>query len=152
MKSIIINLQTACSKKPYFPKKSQYLKWTKAALNNMRSNIEITIRIVTKSEIKLLNFKYRNKNKTTNILSFPSTTNKLIKSYFIGDLIICSSVIKKEAQKNFIKIESHWAHMVIHGVLHLLGYNHDNYYNTNKMQNLEIKIMSFLGYNNPYIV
>ncbi|XBC39110.1 MAG: rRNA maturation RNase YbeY [Buchnera aphidicola (Nurudea shiraii)] len=150
MTSIIINLQTACYKQSYFPKKEKYAKWIQANLKNQRSNIEVTIRIVKKSEIKLLNFKYRKKNKTTNILSFPSTTNKIIKSDFIGDLVICGNIIKKEAQIKNITIESHWAHIIIHGTLHLLGYNHKNYNNFKKMKDLEIKAMVSLGYQNPY--
>ncbi|XBC38053.1 MAG: rRNA maturation RNase YbeY [Buchnera aphidicola (Floraphis choui)] len=150
MESIIINLQTACSKKIYFPKKIHYLKWIQASLNKRSSNLEITIRIVKSSEMQSLNFKYRKKNKTTNVLSFPSTSNTIVKSNFIGDLIICSDIIKKEAIKFNKEIKSHWAHMVIHGTLHLLGYDHNNYYNSKKMKHLEIKIMSSLGYKNPY--
>ncbi|XBC43198.1 MAG: rRNA maturation RNase YbeY [Buchnera aphidicola (Meitanaphis flavogallis)] len=151
MTVIIIDLQTACSKKSYFPKKSQYLKWIRASLNKKKSNAEITIRIVRTLEMQLLNYKYRNKNKTTNILSFPSTTYKIMQSYFIGDLIVCSDVIKKEANTYNKNIESHWAHMIIHGTLHLLGYDHKNYYNLKKMQNLETNIMLSLGYKNPYL-
>ncbi|XBC37542.1 MAG: rRNA maturation RNase YbeY [Buchnera aphidicola (Meitanaphis microgallis)] len=152
MTSIIINLQIACSKKSYFPKKLQYLKWVKACFKKTQSNFEITIRIVKKSEIKFLNKKYRYKNKTTNILSFPSTIHKIIKSSFIGDLVICGDIIKEEAKKNKKKIESHWAHIVIHGTLHLLGYDHKNYYDFKKMKKMEIKIMLSLGHNNPYTI
>ncbi|XBC45167.1 MAG: rRNA maturation RNase YbeY [Buchnera aphidicola (Schlechtendalia chinensis)] len=110
----------------------------------------MTIRIVKKSEIKFLNFKYRKKNKTTNILSFPATTNRIIKSQYIGDLVVCSAIIKKEAQEQHKSIESHWAHMIIHGTLHLLGYHHDNKQNLKKMKHLEIKTMLRLGFQNPY--
>ncbi|WP_228860900.1 rRNA maturation RNase YbeY [Buchnera aphidicola] len=100
--------------------------------------------------MKFLNFKYRKKNKTTNILSFPATTNRIIKSQYIGDLVVCSAIIKKEAQEQHKSIESHWAHMIIHGTLHLLGYHHDNKQNLKKMKNLEIKTMLRLGFQNPY--
>ncbi|XBC41655.1 MAG: rRNA maturation RNase YbeY [Buchnera aphidicola (Kaburagia rhusicola rhusicola)] len=151
MTAIIIDLQTACSKKSYFPKKSKYLEWIQASLNKKKINVEITIRVVRTCEMQFLNYKYRNKNKTTNILSFPSTTYKTMQSYFIGDLIICSDVIKKEANTYNKNIESHWAHMIVHGTLHLLGYDHKNYYNLKKMQRLETKIMLSLGYKNPYL-
>ncbi|XBC41134.1 MAG: rRNA maturation RNase YbeY [Buchnera aphidicola (Nurudea yanoniella)] len=138
-------------KKTIFSKKKKYISWIKANIKKKQTNLEITIRIVKESSMKYLNYKYRNKNKVTNILSFPSTTNKIIKSHFIGDLVICGTIIKKEAQMKKQTIESHWAHVVIHGTLHLLGYNHKNLKNFKKMKDLEIKAMVSLGYCNPYI-
>ncbi|WAI18416.1 MAG: rRNA maturation RNase YbeY [Buchnera aphidicola (Acyrthosiphon caraganae)] len=103
-------------------------------------------------EIKKLNFIYRNKNKPTNILSFP--VNKFIKinHKLLGDLVLCKNIIEKESLKYNKSLESHWAHITIHGTLHLLGYDHQNSKEANIMEKIENKIMLSLNYNKPYIL
>lgn len=136
-------------KKIYYTKKKKIKKWI---ISIIKKNIEITICIVSIQEIQRLNFIYRNKNKPTNILSFPFKKIKNIKSKFIGDLIICSQIITKESIVQKKKLEMHWAHIIIHGTLHLLGYNHSNPEKANIMESIEIKKMIHLGYKNPYII
>lgn len=104
--------------------------------------------MVKKSEMKKINFKYKNKKKPTNILSFSYNYYKKTKQNFIGDIIICNSIIYEESLQQKKKLISHWAHIIIHGSLHLLGYNHSN---NKKMEKLEKKIMKKLGYKDPYI-
>ena len=135
--------------KNYFPTIREINKWLKLI---MLKNNEITIHTVDIFEMKKINFIYCNKNYPTNILSFPSKISQYNNSLFLGDLIICPEIIKKESiiQKKLIKI--HWAHIIIHGTLHLLGYNHYNIKQLNVMQKIEINTMKKLGYKNPYII
>jgi probable rRNA maturation factor len=110
-----------------------------------KKNSSITIRIVSEKESKSLNYKYRNKKKPTNILSFTLSENPLI-----GDIILCHPVIKNEAKNQNKKIRSHYAHLIIHGYLHLLGYSHDKKLDADKMERKEILVLKKNGFQNPY--
>ncbi|WP_343152530.1 rRNA maturation RNase YbeY [Buchnera aphidicola] len=118
--------------------------------NTKKKNF-ITIRIVDTKEIKQLNFMYRNKKKPTNILSFPYNIHLNSNNILLGDLVICSKIIKEEAKKQKKTIKEHWAHIFIHGVLHLLGFDHINKKEAKKMESLECEILNKLGFKNPYI-
>ncbi len=107
---------------------------------------ELTIRIVSETESQNLNMKYRNVNSATNVLSFLIDSNPLI-----GDLVLCHAIIKKEAKLQQKKIINHYTHLIIHGYLHLLGYEHENKIDEKKMENKEIKILKILGIKNPYL-
>ncbi|WP_075434037.1 rRNA maturation RNase YbeY [Buchnera aphidicola] len=144
-------IQNRCTKKSFFPKKKDFLLWLYTILENQKK--EITIRIVDCLEIKYLNYRYRNHNIVTNVLSFPSTESIYTKHhfpYYIGDIILCSEYINKEARHLKKNILEHWAHMVVHSVLHLLHYQHDDKSSQKKMQRLEKRIMLKLGYRDPY--
>lgn len=150
MQEIII--QFADDKK-LAPKSSQLKKWAKAVLNDRKiESAEITIRIVDVAEMTHLNSTYRQKSGPTNVLSFPSE----IPSEFeldlptLGDIVICPDVVNREAEEQGKSREAHWAHMVIHGTLHLLGYDHVNDADADIMEALETEIMHFLGFKNPY--
>ncbi|WP_343183429.1 rRNA maturation RNase YbeY [Buchnera aphidicola] len=149
---IKINIQNTCKNKKNIPSKNIIKKWIKKILQkNIKKSI-ITIRIVKKKEIKKLNYIYRKKNKKTNILSFLIIDNKKNNnSLLVGDLIICNSVLKKESKQYNIKILERWSHIIIHGILHLIGYKHNNLLNKKKMECLEIKKMISLGFKNPYL-
>ncbi|HXK00619.1 MAG TPA: rRNA maturation RNase YbeY [Buchnera sp. (in: enterobacteria)] len=151
MQNIILDIQVACSNSIYKPEKKDFKIWLKEILKNKQSTYEITIRIVEKKEIQKINLKYRGKKIPTNILSFPYTEKKRKKLKFLGDLIICSTVLQEEAKIQEKTLKSHWAHMIIHGTLHLLGYDHINKFQQKKMESLETNIMLALGYKNPYI-
>ncbi|XAJ86376.1 rRNA maturation RNase YbeY [Buchnera aphidicola (Taiwanaphis decaspermi)] len=97
-----------------------------------------------------LNLKYRKKNKATNIISFPFNTFDFINNKLLGDIVMCPFIISQEAKKYKKNIVEHWAHITIHGYLHLLGFKHNSFNNRKIMEKLEIKIMKKLGYNNPY--
>lgn len=151
MNNNLLNLQFFnIPKKILLPKKIHFHFWTYIVLSQFLKRKEITIRIVNKEEIKKINFIYRNKNYPTNIISFKLENNFNIQNYFIGDLIICYSLVQQEALKQNKSIMAHWAHLIIHGCLHLLGFDHINNYKFKKMQHLEIKFMLFFGYPNPY--
>ena len=106
---------------------------------------EITIRIVNQAEIKKLNAKYCHIDKPTNVLAFPSTIPLNINTTFLGDIIICAPIINKEATEQNKQATAHWAHITIHGILHLLGYDHDEPAREQEMRALEERILSRLG-------
>lgn len=134
------------------PTNKKFKKWTTSVLKKRIPSGEVTIRIVNEKEMKMLNHSYRKKNKPTNVLSFPFEVpdehNEEIP--ILGDIIICDSVVKNEAKKQKKRIEAHWAHMVIHGTLHLLGYDHQKDSDAEKMESEEIMILKKLGFKNPY--
>ncbi|WWO98727.1 MAG: rRNA maturation RNase YbeY [Candidatus Dasytiphilus stammeri] len=150
MSLINLNLQIACRKKRVFlPKKSDFHKWLKVVLSVSPGKKEITIRLVDKIESQILNYRYRNNNQPTNILSFGF--NKTITEYLLGDLVICSTLVEEEARQQQKNLISHWAHLVIHGSLHLLGYNHHCDNDAKNMESIETQIMLTLGYLDPYV-
>lgn len=120
-------------------------------LQKCHEDQELAIRIVDPDESQQLNFQYRQKNKPTNILSFPFEAIPGVSFPLLGDLIICAPIVSKEAETQQKTLESHWAHMIIHGVLHLLGYDHIEESEAEKMENIEVKLMAELGYANPYL-
>lgn len=110
-----------------------------------KNRIAITIRIVSEIESKALNNRYRKINKPTNILSFQIESNPLI-----GDLVLCHPIIKKEARAQKKKINDHYAHLLIHGCLHLMGFDHEDEDDAVAMENRERLLLKKLGIKNPY--
>ena len=120
--------------------------WVKQALLNYVSSGNITLRIVDVPEMQQLNRYYRGKNKPTNVLSFPMRTEM----DFLGDIVICAPIVAEEAAQQNKDILAHWAHLVIHGCLHLLGFDHETEEQAAEMEPLEIMLLAVLGYDNPY--
>ncbi|UDG79115.1 Endoribonuclease YbeY [Candidatus Ecksteinia adelgidicola] len=147
---IILDLQIACKNANNLPKKTYFEFWLNQVLSQLQQNTEITIRLVDKLESQTLNLIYRNKNKPTNILSFSYKNSLKFVPLLLGDLVICKQLVIEEAFKQKKLEEAYWAHMVVHGSLHLLGYNHMKKNETKIMESLEINIMKKLGYINPY--
>ncbi|QDC89925.1 rRNA maturation RNase YbeY [Candidatus Methylopumilus universalis] len=131
-------------KKPIL-KKTQCLKWLSPIVDK---NAEITIRIVDNDESINLNNIYRKKKYPTNVLSFLVDDEV----HLIGDIVLCAPVIEKEALEQSKKLEAHYAHLIIHGALHLYGYDHENKKDADIMEAKEIKILTKLGYKNPYLI
>jgi len=127
-------------------------KWIYAVLAKAgyKNSTQMCIRIVEEQEMTDLNSKFRKVNKVTNVLSFPYEALPGVKIPFLGDLVICANVVDKEAKQQSKTSEQHWAHLIVHGVLHLLGYDHINEADAVKMEKLEIEILSELGFPNPY--
>ena len=121
-----------------------------ATLDDKRAGSELTIRIVSLEESAYLNKKYRKKEGPTNVLSFVSEGAEKIVPDFLGDLVVCAPVVNKEACQQGKNIEAHWAHMIVHGVLHLLGLDHQDSCQAEAMENRERSILSKLGYPDPY--
>ena len=122
--------------------KKQCVEWLSLVAKNKS---KITLRIVDENESKILNKKFRNKDTSTNILSF-----LMLEDPIEGDLVLCHPIIKKEAKAQNKKIQDHYAHLIIHGYLHLLGYDHQNNADADKMEKMEKKILNKFNINDPY--
>jgi len=134
----------------YLPSVAQLQRWVEQALQGRRSEAELTIRIVDEDESAVLNSTYRHKNGPTNVLSFPFTADVPLPVPVLGDLVICAPLMTSEAQAQDKTPEAHWAHIVIHGTLHLLGFDHLLPEQAQEMEIVEIGLMEQLGYANPY--
>ena len=133
------------------PNNEELLKWvTETLVFEKYSDTELTIRFVDEKESADLNKQYRHKSGSTNILSFPFETPAEVELDLLGDLVICTDVVKKQAVEQKKDEIAHWAHMVVHGTLHLLGYDHLTDAEADIMEDKEIKILSQLGYTDPY--
>jgi len=151
MSNVILDLQLACENEQGLPPESDFQRWLEAVLPQFQPESEVTIRLVDEAESRELNHTYRSKDKPTNVLSFPFEAPPGIELPLLGDLIICRQVVEQEAAEQEKALEAHWAHMVIHGSLHLLGYDHIEDEEAEEMESLETEIMLALGYPDPYI-
>ncbi|MBT0728431.1 rRNA maturation RNase YbeY [Rosenbergiella australiborealis] len=149
---VVLDLQNVCASQEGLPNEAQFHHWLSAAVSPFQSVSEVTIRLVDEAESQDLNHTWRGKDKPTNVLSFPFEAPPGIEDFpLLGDLIICRQVVEQEAQEQQKSLEAHWAHMVIHGSLHLLGYDHIVDEEADEMEALETEIMLALGYPDPYI-
>lgn len=151
MNAVILDLQLACQDNTGLPEEAQFQAWLNAAILPFQEEAEVTIRLVDSEESNELNLTYRGKDKPTNVLSFPFEAPPGIELPLLGDLVICRQVVEQEAQEQEKPLAAHWAHMVVHGSLHLLGYDHIEDDEAEEMEALETEIMLALGYADPYI-
>jgi probable rRNA maturation factor len=135
------------------PPRAEIAKWASVALGRRAAGREMGVRVVGPAESRRLNSRYRGKDKPTNVLSFPvaplpgtpaSVTRPL------GDLVICPQVLRTEAREQKKTLRAHWAHLVVHGVLHLIGYDHEREAEASRMEQREISVLRRLGFANPY--
>ena len=133
------------------PDQEQLQRWVDAALDGFNQDTEIVVRIVDEQESAELNEQYRHKSGPTNILSFPVEVPEGIELNLLGDLVVCAPVLEKEALEQEKTLTDHWAHIIVHGVLHLLGYDHIDETQAELMENKEITILNTLSIKNPYI-
>ncbi|CZF85532.1 MULTISPECIES: rRNA maturation RNase YbeY [Grimontia] len=145
-----VDLQIATQSTDSLPTEQQFQLWFEQAVKSFQEQAEVTIRIVDEFESQSLNRDYRGKDKPTNVLSFPFEAPPGVELDLLGDLIICRQVVEKEAEEQNKDLLAHWAHMVVHGSLHLLGYDHIDDEEAEEMESLEISIMNALGFENPY--
>jgi probable rRNA maturation factor len=145
-----LEIQLATSYADY-PSEQQFQLWLDTVLQEDDQDSEIVIRLVDDQESAELNQQYRHKQGPTNILSFPFEAPDGFDTDLLGDLVICTPLIALEAQQQNKQLFDHWAHITIHGVLHLLGYDHIDDAEAEEMEALEIKILSRLNINNPYL-
>jgi probable rRNA maturation factor len=127
------------------PSRTKFRQWAKSAI---RVDAEVTIRIVNEAEGRELNNTYRGKDYATNVLTFPLTDD----SHLMGDIVICAPVVAAEALAQNKPLEAHYAHLTVHGILHLHGYDHEIEAQAELMESLETAIVSKLGYANPYLI
>ncbi len=132
------------------PSPDDFERWVAASLQQDYPELEQTIRIVDDAESQHLNATYRGIDKPTNVLSFPAEPNEYLDYTQLGDLVICAPVVVREAQEQGKTEQAHWAHMVVHGMLHLQGFDHTNDADAAEMEALEIEILASLGHTNPY--
>jgi len=125
-------------------------RWLDAALKDSNPDAEVVVRIVDEQESRDLNMRYRKKDKPTNVLSFPFEAPAGVQLALLGDLVICAPVVAAEATQQGKSLEAHWAHMLIHGALHLTGYDHQNDVQASEMESLETVILTGLGFEPPY--
>lgn len=146
-----VDIQIACEC-PLPVSESQMSEWVTLALSEQSKPAELTLRLVSAEEITDLNKTYRKQDKPTNVLAFPGNVPEHIElDYcFLGDVIVCPAVLASESVEHQKTQEAHWAHIIIHGVLHLLGHDHLEEQDTARMQELEIRLLSKLGFANPY--
>ncbi len=144
MPQLKFSLQIA-SQLTNIPARVLFKKWVQATL---RVETEVTIRIVDEDEARILNSTYRGKDYATNVLTFPLTETP----HLMGDIIICAPIVAAEAQSQNISLQAHFAHLTVHGVLHLHGYDHEDEYQAVLMESIEIQILAKLGYANPYLI
>ncbi len=134
------------------PNKSDFISWVELTLKSEKAKGEVTVRIVDIAEITTLNSMYRKQDKPTNVLSFPFEPPAFADvEPILGDIVICAEVVKNEADEQEKTLIEHFAHMTIHGVLHLLDYNHIDEAGAKTMEDKEIVLMQKLGFVNPYV-
>lgn len=138
-----MNIQNA-SEMAGIPSPAQFKKWARKAL---RVNSEITLRIVDEEEGRMLNLEYRGKDYATNVLTFPLMEEPFI----MADIVICAPVVAKEAQAQHKTLEAHFAHLMVHGILHAHGYDHEVPEQAELMESVETQTLTNLGYADPYM-
>lgn len=151
MSGVILDLQVACADPAGLPDEAIFMHWLEGVLPQFQDEAEVTIRLVDEAESHELNLTYRGMDKPTNVLSFPFEAPPQVELPLLGDLIICRQVVEREAVEQDVPPEAHWAHMVVHGCLHLLGYDHIQDDEAEEMEALEADIMQALGYPDPYL-
>jgi probable rRNA maturation factor len=149
MISLDLDLQIAVNNLN-LPTQAEFETWVRTAVGQTMPEVELTIRIVEVAESQLLNLTYRGKDKPTNVLSFPFEAPPEVELPLLGDLVICAHVVEQEAIEQNKPLNAHWAHMVIHGCLHLLGYDHIIDQEADEMESLETQLVEGLGFTNPY--
>lgn len=146
-----LDVQFACVSSDV-PDEAALRDWTLAALAGISAPVELVIRLVDEAESRTLNKQYRGMDKSTNVLSFPFEALPGVNCNHLGDLVICTPVVQREAAKQAKVPDHHWAHMVVHGVLHLRGYDHCEQRQADEMEALEKQILAGLGIADPYTV
>jgi len=132
------------------PPRNEFVGWVTAVLDGIAGPMEVVVRVVDTDEISRLNETYRNKSGPTNVLAFPTDVPPEVDVPLLGDLVICAPVVHQEALDQGKLENAHWAHMVVHGVLHLLGYDHEAQDQAERMERREVEILEGLGFGNPY--
>jgi probable rRNA maturation factor len=145
MKSL--QLEVARRVRAWTPSTPELRRWASAALGRRAAGQEIAVSVVGPTESRRLNARYRRRDTPTNVLSFPAPT---MLPQPLGDLVICPQVLRAEAREQGKPLRAHWAHLVVHGSLHLIGYDHEHADDARRMERREIAVLRQLGFSNPY--
>lgn len=147
LKVVVANV----SRETVVPEDAAIAQWARAAMEGHENEAnEVDIRIVDELEIAELNRRFRNKPEATNVLSFPFEDPPGLHTGLLGDVVICAPVVCREAQRQGKQLMAHWAHMLVHGIMHLRGYDHDTPREAQAMEGMETRILTRLGFPNPY--
>lgn len=147
----MIELDLQCASNGARPDEAELRRWCELALRQRAADSELTIRLVDEAEGRELNHTWRQKDYATNVLSFPADVpDDLLDIPLLGDLVICVPVVEREAAEQGKALQAHWAHLVIHGCLHLLGYDHLDDDEAEEMESLERQLLAELGHPDPY--
>jgi probable rRNA maturation factor len=142
---------TYAARRPWVPRRAQFALWAGAALSESASSNVLSVHVVGAARSRGLNAHYRRKDKPTNVLSFGGAGRSPDGLHYLGELVICAPVVAQEAKLQGKSPESHWAHMTVHGVLHLLGFDHERREEARKMAAREVQILDRLGFSDPYV-
>jgi len=145
---IEVEIQKASSSSTV-PSELKFRQWVTAALHEF-GDAELVVRIVDRDESQQLNARFRSRETATNVLSFPAELPEEVDLPLLGDVVICAPLVEQEAQEQNKLPESHWAHLTIHGILHLLGYDHQTEEEAARMESLEISLLQSLDFRDPY--
>ncbi len=145
-----IVLQWQCELRADHPSDEQIKHWAEAAIGAEHQGSELVVRVVEVAEIQDANREWRSKNKATNVLSFPADFPEEAGVSYLGDILVCADVLLAESTEQGKSLHAHWAHIVVHGVLHLQGYDHIQACEAQQMEQREIEILNQLGFENPY--
>ena len=152
--TVVVDVQYAQEELPdaeaEVPSPQEFERWVGAALAGRRDAGELTIRVVGVTEGAALNETYRHRSGPTNVLSFPIDDSPELDLPLLGDLVICAPLVVREAHEQHKPAIAHWAHLTVHGALHLLGYDHEEPHEAEIMEGLEAEILAALGYADPY--
>jgi probable rRNA maturation factor len=146
--NLLVDIQRACT--GHTPDDKDIDSWIAAALEHRRDDAEVSVRMVSEEEMSGLNNKYRSRDGSTNVLSFPADLPPELELPLLGDIVICPEVVRREAVEQDKSELQHWAHMLVHGSLHLLGYDHIETDEAEIMESLETTILQSLGFPCPY--
>lgn len=136
----------------FIPNENEFIKWIKIISQSIEiKQKNMIIRLVDRAEIHSLNKQFRDQDNPTNVLSFPSSVPVNIEPDYLGDIVICAPVVEQEARDQNKPVAAHWAHMLVHGVLHLKGHDHIQLKEAREMESLEVQILADMGFPNPYI-
>ncbi len=150
MSGLALEIQRAVEQDEGLPEEAQLRTWAEAVLAPGSEPVELVLRLVDEAESRELNRTYRGKDSPTNVLSFPFEAPAEVPLPLLGDLVICAPVVAREAREQGKALEAHWAHMVIHGLLHLLGYDHQTDEEAQSMESRERDLMQRLHFPDPY--
>ena len=144
-----VAVQRACAASGV-PPSAKLVRWAEAALAGRSEGTQMTVRVVDEEEGAELNERYRRRAGPTNVLAFAFDAPELPSARILGDVVVCAPVAAREAREHAKRLDAHWAHLVVHGTLHLLGYDHDRTENATEMEAAEREILGRLGYPDPY--
>jgi probable rRNA maturation factor len=145
----LVNVRLS-SRASWSPSRKVFAGWARAALGRSGAGQEISVLVVGEARSRALNRRYRGRDHATNVLSFPAASVAAGPAQLLGDLVICPKVLRREAREQHKRLKDHWTHLFVHGVLHLVGYDHEVASDALRMERREIRILRSMGIANPY--